>query len=80
MPASAGRVREYSMNKYRNYWVYSTGCFVVWGLLLAVLAAQGDHHKTQDVLFVFAGWCLAWISTTIARFVYPPPKRWLKPS
>ena len=24
------------MTKYRNYWVYSIGCFVVWGILLAV--------------------------------------------
>jgi len=27
---------------------------------------------------VFGGWTIAWVSTTIARYVYPPPKRWFK--
>jgi hypothetical protein len=26
---------------------------------------------------VFGGWVIAWVSGTIARFVYPPPDRWL---
>jgi hypothetical protein len=69
------------MKKYRNYWTYSIGCFVVWGVVLAVRAAAfGGTSTTHDVLFVFAGWCIAWVSTTIARSVYPPPKRWLQPS
>jgi hypothetical protein len=25
---------------------------------------------------VFFGFCIGWVSTTIARYVYPPPKRW----
>lgn len=66
------------MKRYRNYWVYSIGCFVVWSALLAGVAAKGDKNRTQDILLVFGGWCIAWVSTTIARFVYPPPKRWLQ--
>jgi hypothetical protein len=38
----------------------------------------GNSSITHSVLLVFAGWCIAWISTTIARSVYPPPKRWLE--
>jgi hypothetical protein len=73
--------KEQVMKKYRNYWTYSIGCFVVWGVILAVRAAAfGGTSTTHDVLFVFAGWCIGWISTTIARSVYPPPKRWLQPS
>jgi hypothetical protein len=68
------------MRKYRNYWVYSVVCLVVWSILLVVVAAKGNNHRTQDILLVFGGWCIAWVSTTIARFVYPPPKRWLEPS
>ncbi len=68
------------MTKYRNYWIYSIGCFVVWGVLLAVVAAQDKSDKTHTVLLVFAGWCIEWVSTTIARFVYPPPRRWLQPN
>jgi hypothetical protein len=73
--------KEQAMKKYRNYWTYSIGCFVVWGVILTVRAAVfGGTSTTHDVLFVFAGWCIAWVSTTIARSVYPPPKRWLQPS
>jgi hypothetical protein len=68
------------MRKYRNYWIYSIGCFSVWGVILAVRASRGDNSTTHDVLYVFAGWCIAWVSTTIARWVYLPPKRWLQPS
>jgi hypothetical protein len=68
------------MAKYRNYWVYSIGCFVVWSVLLAVVAAKGNKDTTHNILLVFGGWTIAWVSTTIARFVYPPPKRWLRAS
>jgi hypothetical protein len=67
------------MSKYHNYWAYSTACFLVWGVILAVRAtAFGSSSTTHNVLLVFAGWCIAWVSTTIARSVYPPPKRWLQ--
>ena len=54
--------------KYRNYWVYSIGCFVVWSILLAIVTSKGNSHSTRDVLLVFGGWAIAWVSTTIARF------------
>ncbi len=61
----------------RNYWVYSIGCFVAWGIVLGLTAAKTKNGRFRYVLSVFAGWTLCWISATIARFVYPPPKRWL---
>jgi len=67
------------MSKSRNYWVYSVACFAVWGVLLAVLASQGNSGKTHTALLVFGGWVIAWVSGSIARFVYPPPDRWLNP-
>ncbi len=69
-----------NMTKYRNYWMYSIGCFVVWGVILVVVAAQGTSEKTHTILLVLAGWVIGWVSGTIARFVYPPPRRWLSPS
>ena len=66
------------MTKYRNYWVYSIGCFAVWAILLAVVAAKGNNPTPDTILLVFGGWAIAWVSTTIARYVYPPPKRWLQ--
>jgi len=56
-----------NMTKYRNYWIYSIGCFVVWGVLSAVVAAQGKSDKKHTILLVFAGWVIAWVSGTIAR-------------
>ena len=66
------------MTKYRNYWVYSIGCFVVWGVLLAVTTAKGNDHSRNNILLVFGGWTICWVSATIARFVYPLPKHWLR--
>lgn len=67
------------MTKYRNYWVYSIGCFAVWGVLLVLVASRGTSSKTHTVLLVFAGWTIGWVSGTVARFVYPPPRRWFNP-
>jgi hypothetical protein len=64
------------MMKHRNYWIYSAGCLVVWGILLAVVAIKGDTSRTDNILLVFGGFAIAWVSGTIARFIYPPPKRW----
>ena len=67
------------MAKYRKYWVYSIACLVVWTIQLAFVAAKGNNKVTRDVLLIFGGWCLAWALATIARFAYPPPKRWRQP-
>jgi hypothetical protein len=68
------------VKNYRNYWTYSIACFLVWGVILTVRAtAFAGTSTTHNLLYVFAGWCIAWVSATIARSVYPPPKRWLPP-
>lgn len=62
-----------------TYTAYSIGCFIVWAVLVAIGAARHtntDHH----VLLVFGGWVVGWLSATIARYVYPPPKRSRQPS
>jgi hypothetical protein len=37
------------------------------------------ESAAQRVLLVFAGFCIGWVSTTIARYIYPPPRRWTSP-
>jgi hypothetical protein len=64
------------MRKPRNYWAYSISCFLVWGILLAITAIKAKNDTFHNVLLAFAGWTLCWVSATIVRFVYPPPKRW----
>ena len=66
------------MLRQRNFWVYSIACFVVWGILIAVTAAKASGDALHNIVLVFAGWSLCWVSATIARSVYPPPKRWLR--
>jgi len=39
----------------RNYWVYSIGCFVVWGILLALATVKAKNGTFHNLLLVFAG-------------------------
>jgi hypothetical protein len=57
-----------------TYTAYSIGCAVVWAVLLAVVASVGSNETTRTFLLVFGGWVIGWLSATIARYVYPPPK------
>lgn len=57
-----------------NYTAYSIACFVVWAVILAVVALIADSNKARTFVLVFFGWAIGWLSATIARRVYPPPK------
>jgi hypothetical protein len=63
------------MLRSRNFWTYSAGLAIVWAIILLLLAIRGSE-RLQTFLLVFGGYCIGWVSTTIARYVYPPPKRW----
>ena len=62
-------------SRLNTYTAYSIGCAIVWAVILALVATAGTKHTAHKVLLVFAGWVLGWTSATIARYVYPPPKR-----
>jgi hypothetical protein len=64
------------MLRFRNYWIYSAGLAIVWAVILILALAVGGTQRAQILLLVFFGFCIGWLSTTIARYVYPPPKRW----
>ncbi len=64
------------MNRFRNYWIYSAGLAIAWVIVLLLVLTVGGTDKAQTTLLVFLGFCIGWVSTTIARYVYPPPKRW----
>lgn len=64
------------MSRYRNYWTYSAGLVVAWAIVFAVSASIGGTGRVEKVLPVFAGFVIGWISTTVARYVYPPPAKW----
>lgn len=62
---------------FRNYWVYSIGLAIAWAIVLLLSLAVGGTQRAQITLLLFLGFCIGWVSTTIARYVYPPPKRWM---
>jgi hypothetical protein len=64
------------MERLRTYTAYSVGCWLVWSFIWIAVAAGADSHSRRTILFVFLGWGIGWISATIARAVYPPPRRW----
>jgi hypothetical protein len=64
------------MLRFRNYWIYSAGLAIAWAVVLLLTLVNGGTQRAQSILLVFSGFCIGWVSTTIARYVYPPPKRW----
>jgi len=64
------------MPRFRNYWTYSIGLVIAWAVVLILALTIRGREGAQTYLLVFGGFCIGWVSTTIARYVYPPPKRW----
>ena len=66
------------MGRFRNYWTYSAGLAVAWAIALILIQAIRGSEGERSALFVFGGFCIGWVSTTIARYIYPPPKHWVR--
>jgi hypothetical protein len=64
------------MLRFRNYWTYSAGLAIAWAIALMLTRMIRGSEGAQSALLVFFGFCIGWVSTTIARYVYPPPGRW----
>jgi hypothetical protein len=64
------------MRRFRNYWLYSTSLALVWAVVLLLVLTIRGRASAHAALLVALGYGLGWVSTTIARYVYPPPKRW----
>ena len=61
----------------RSYTAYSVGVAVAWAVALALASVLAPTAKRNNILLVFGGFVIGWLSATIARYVYPPPKRYL---
>jgi hypothetical protein len=64
------------MSRFRSYWIYSAGLAVTWVIVFVLVLTIHGADAARSVLPVFLGFCIGWVSTTIARYVYPPAKRW----
>jgi hypothetical protein len=62
-----------------TYTGYSIGCAFVWAFILAGVSLAADDETRHKFMMVAAGWAIGWLSATIARAVYPPPKRHVGP-
>jgi hypothetical protein len=65
--------------KFRTYTAYSIACAIVWAVILIVVATVSPQ-KLHIFLIVFFGWAIGWLSATIARSVYPPPRQSGRPT
>jgi hypothetical protein len=61
--------------RFSTYTSYSIACAIVWAVILAGVSSVADGATRHTFLLVFGGWVIGWLSATIARAVYPPPKR-----
>lgn len=68
------------MLRHRSFWVYSLGLAVAWAAVLGSAFLFRGAATGRLLLLVFGDFCLGWISTTIARYIYPPAKRWMNPT
>ena len=71
--AMTERVREMH-RRFNTYTGYSIGCAIVWAVALTAVWARAGEPTLHTVALVFGGWVIGWLSATIARFVYPPPR------
>jgi hypothetical protein len=56
----------------RSYTTYSVAVGIVWAVLLLLAPADKRHI----IFLVFGGFVIGWLSATVARHVYPPPKKY----
>jgi hypothetical protein len=79
MPKSATTSLRPRLNTYTAYGI---GCAAVWAVILIVTQRRTERRTDSQVRntirLIGAGWWLGWTSASIARVVYPPPKK-LKP-
>ena len=59
-----------------SYVGYSIGVAAAWALVLVLSAIFGSDSKQRNTVVVFGGFAIGWLSATIARYVYPPPKKY----
>jgi len=74
-PKTASTVENWGMRqRLRSYTTYSVACFVVWAAIWIVRTVNGWGDDNGTIRLIFVGWVIGWLSATIARSVYPPPK------
>jgi hypothetical protein len=58
-----------------TYTGYSIGCAVVWAALLVAGRGVLNAKDWERLRIGAAGWWAGWLSATVARVGYPPPRK-----
>jgi hypothetical protein len=62
--------------RLNTYTAYSIGCIIAWAVVWARVLLTKRRETLGTIRIFFIGWVSGWTSATIARVVYPPPKKW----
>ena len=66
--------------RMRSYTTYSIAVGIVWAVLLLLASLLDSASTRHNIFVVFLGFAIGWLSATIARYVYPPPKKYRQDS
>lgn len=63
------------LRKYSGTYIgYSIASAMVWSVILATVWTHAGDGTRHTIAVFFGGWAIGWLSASIARIVYPPPK------
>lgn len=62
--------------RIRTYTASSAEVGIVWALLLVLASLLDPAGRRNNIFLVFSGFVIGWLSAAIARYVYPPPKKY----
>ena len=65
-----------SISRFKNYWIFSAAIAIVWAIAITLHTLIGGGSTLRDTFLIFGGFAIGWVATTIARYVYPPARRW----
>jgi hypothetical protein len=60
-----------------NYLGYGLACALAWAMIWIIVGFLASLSTVHALGLVFLGWLIGWGSATIARAVYPAPRRTL---
>jgi uncharacterized membrane protein YhaH (DUF805 family) len=69
-------IQEKSLSRFRNYWIFSAGIAIVLAIVIILRSVIGGNSTMHDTLLIVGGFAIGWVATTIARYIYPPARRW----
>ncbi len=60
-----------------DYLGWSIACGITWAVIWILVATLATTNTVHTFGYVFLGWVIGWGMATIARVVYPAPRRTL---